>query len=87
MKRGQYSVEKIISILNEIESGIPAKDVCRKYGFTEQTLYRWKSKYGGMTKSEAKRLKALEEENARLKKLVANQVLEIDAMKDVLSKN
>lgn len=87
MKRGQYSVEKIISILNEIEFGIPAKDVCRKYGFTEQTLYRWKSKYGGMTKSEAKRLKALEEENARLKKLVANQVLEIDAMKDVLSKN
>lgn len=87
MKSRQYSVEKIISILNEIESGIPAKYICRKYGFTEQTLYRWKLKYGGMTTSEAKRLKALEEENARLKNLVANQALEIDAMKDVLSKN
>ena len=87
MKRGQYSVEKIISILQEAESGIPARDLCRKYGFTENTFYRWKSRYGGMTVSEANRLKQLEDENARLKRLVANQALEIDAMKDVLSKN
>lgn len=87
MKKGQYSVEKIISILNEVESGIPAKELCRRYGFTENTFYRWKSKYGGMTTSEARRLKELEEENARLKKLVANQALEIDAMKEVMSKN
>lgn len=87
MKKGQYSVEKIISILSESEAGVPAKDLCRRYGFTENTFYRWKSKYGGMTTSEAKRLKVLEEENARLKRLVANQALEIDVMKDVLSKN
>ncbi len=87
MKKGQYSVEKIIAILGEVESGIPVKEICRKYGFAENTLYRWKSRYGGMTTSEARRLKELEDENTRLKKLVANQALEIDAMKEVLSKN
>lgn len=87
MKKGQYPVEKIIGILQEAESGVPAKEICRKYGFTENTFYRWKSRYGGMTTSEARRLKELEDENTRLKKLVANQALEIDAMKEVLSKN
>ena len=84
MKKGQYSVEKIISILQEVETGIAAKDICRKYGVSENTFYRWKSKYGGMTVSEAHRLKELENENMRLKKLVANQALEIDAMKELL---
>ncbi len=87
MKKGQYSVEKIIAILGEAESGVPAKEICRKYGFAENTFYRWKSRYGGMTTSEARRLKELEDENTRLKRLVANQALEIDAMKEVLSKN
>ena len=87
MKKGQFSVEKIIDILKEAETGVPAKELCRKYGFSENTFYRWKSRYGGMTANEARRLKELEDENARLKKLVANQALEIDAMKEVLSKN
>jgi len=87
MKKGQYSVEKIISILQEAEPGVPAKEICRKHGVSENTFYRWKSKYGGMTFSEARRLKELEDENARLKKLAANQALEIDAMKEVLSRN
>ena len=86
MKRARYTEEQIISILREHEAGAKCADLCRKYGMSEGTFYTWKSKYGGMTVSEAKRLKALEEENARLKKLLAEQMLDAAAMKELLSK-
>lgn len=86
MKR-RHSVEQIIRILGEIEkSGLKISDACRPYQITEQTYYRWKKKYGGMEISEAKRLKELEEENVRLKRLVADQALDIQILKEVNSK-
>lgn len=87
MKRSRFSEEQIIGILKEAEVGeIPAVAVCRKHGISEQTFYRWKSKYGGMEVSEAKRLKALEEENRRLKTLVADLTLDNFGLKELLSK-
>lgn len=86
MKRKSYSEEKIISILKEAEAGASPKDLCRKYGMAGATFYAWKRKYGGMEVSEAKRLKALEDENRRLKKLVAEQALDIDMLKTVNEK-
>lgn len=86
MKRKRHTEEQIISILKEAESGLSTADLVRKYGISEQTFYRWKSKYGGMELSEAKRLKQLEEENRRLKRLVADQALDIQILKDVNSK-
>jgi putative transposase len=88
MKRSRFTEEQIIGILKEAEVGDqPAIAVCRKHGIAEQTFYRWKSKYGGMEVSEAKRLKALEDENARLKKLLADAMLDNSLLKDVLGKN
>jgi len=87
MKKIKWSVEKIISILNENESGVAVSELCRKHGMSDATFYNWRKKYGGMTVSDARRLKELETENARLKRIVANKELEIDALKDVLSKN
>jgi putative transposase len=72
MKTKRYSTEQIIGILKEGEAGMPVKDLCRKYGISDATIYNWKSKYGNMSVSEAQRLKDLEEENRRLKKLVAD---------------
>lgn len=86
MKRKRHSEEQIIGILKEAEAGLAIADLIRKYGISEQTYYRWKSKYGGMELSEAKRLKQLEEENRRLKRLVADQALDIQMLKDVNSK-
>ena len=86
MKRKRFSEEQIISILKEAEAGAKASDLARKHGISEGTLYRWKSKYGGMEVSEAKRLKALEEENRRLKRLVADLSLDVQMLKDVNSK-
>ena len=86
MKRKTYTEEQIIAILNEHEAGMPANEVIRKHGIANGTFYRWKSKYGGMDVSEAKRLKELEAENSKLKKLLADKLLEVEAMKDVLSK-
>ncbi len=86
MKRKRFSEEKIISILKEAEAGAKTPDLARKHGISEGTLYRWKSKYGGMEVSEAKRLKRLEEENGRLKRIVADQALDIQMLKDVNSK-
>ena len=85
-KGTRYSEEQIIRILKEVETGTSVAEVCRKYGVSEQTVYRWRSKYGGLDTSELQRLRELEAENARLKKIVAQQALDIDALKDVVSK-
>jgi putative transposase len=85
-KGTRYSEEQIIRILKEVETGTSVSEVCRKYGVAEQTVYRWRSKYGGLDTSELQRLRELEAENTRLKKIVAQQVLDIDALKDLVSK-
>jgi putative transposase len=86
MKRSRFTEEQIIGILREQEAGSKAADLCRKYGMSEATLYNWKAKYGGMEVSDAKRLKALEDENAKLKKLLAESMLDASALHDLLSK-
>ncbi len=86
MKRARFSDEQIIGILKEHEAGATCADLCRKHGMSEGTFYNWKSKYGGMTVSEAKRLRTLEEENAKLKKLLAEQMLDTAAMRELLAK-
>ena len=86
MKRSRFSDEQIIGILREHEAGAKAADLCRKHGLSEATLYNWKAKYGGMDVSEAKRLRALEEENAKLKKLLAETMLDNVALKELLTK-
>lgn len=85
-KGTRYKEEQIIRILKEVETGSPVAEVCRKYGVSEQTVYRWRSKYGGLDTSELQRLRELEAENTRLKKIVAQQVLEMDVLKDLVSK-
>jgi len=87
LKGKRYSEEQIIRILREAESGMSAADVCRKHGVSEWSFYRWRRKYGGMEISEAKRLKAVEEENHRLKRIVARQALDIDLLREISSKN
>jgi putative transposase len=82
----RHSEEQIIRILKQAESGIPVADLLREHNISQGTFYRWKAKFGGMDVSEAKRLRALEEENARLKRLVADQALDIQILKDVNSK-
>ena len=86
MKNKRYSEEQVIKILQELESGKTVAETCRKYGVAEATVYRWRQKYRGMDKAELKRLKELEQENARLKKIVAQQALDNDALKDLLGK-
>jgi putative transposase len=87
LKGKRYSEEQIIKILREAEAGVSAVDVCRKHGVSEWSFYRWRRKYGGMDISEAKRLKSLEEENQRLKRIVARQALEMDLLREINSKN
>ena len=87
MKKQRFSTEQIVSVLKQAAMGLPVKDLIRQIRITEQTFYRWKSKYGGMEVNEAKRLKQLEEENRRLKELVADLSLDNRILKDVLSKN
>lgn len=82
----RHTEEQIIRILKQAESGIPVADLLREHNISQGTFYRWKAKFGGMDVSEAKRLKALEEENVRLKRLVADQALDIQILKDVNSK-
>ena len=87
MKRARFTEEQIIAVLKEHEAGAKTADLARKHGISEATLYNWKAKYGGMDVSEARRLKALEEENAKLKKLLAEQMLDAAALRELLSKN
>jgi len=82
----RYSDEQIIGFLREADAGVMVKDLCRRHGFSEASYYLWRSKYGGMNVSDAKRLKALESENTRLKKLLAEAMLEQEATREVLRK-
>ena len=86
MRRNQYGVEQIIAILKQYEGGRSAKELCRQYGFSDQTLKRWKAKYKGMHVEEARRLKSLEEENRRLKHVIAELSLEKRALEAALGK-
>ena len=86
MKRKRFTEEQIIAVLKEHELGAKTSDLCRKHGISEATFYNWKSRYGGMEVSEAKRLKGLETENAKLKRLLADAMLDNAALKDLLSK-
>jgi putative transposase len=86
MKRSRFREEQIIAILKEQEAGAKTLDVCRRHGISDATFYKWKAKYGGLEVSEAKRLKALEDENARLKKLLAEAMLDNAMLKDIASK-
>ena len=87
MKRNRFTEEQIIGILKEHQAGMSAADLCRKHGISDATFYKWRSKYGGMEVSDAKRLKGLEEENRKLKKLLAEQLLDNATLKEMLGKN
>jgi putative transposase len=86
MKRKRFKEEEIVRILKEAEGAGDVRQICRKYNVTEQSFYRWRRKYDGMTVSDARRLKALEHENSRLKKMVAEQALDIAALREINSK-
>lgn len=86
MKGKRFTEEQKIAILNEVAAGIPLKEICRKHGVSDGTIYHWKTKLGGMTVSDAHKLRALEEENRKLKRIVADQALDIVVLKDVNSK-
>lgn len=87
MRRSRFSEEQIVAALKEHEAGISPKELCRKLGIATETLYNWKRKYGGMNVSETRRLRQLEEENSKLKKLLAEQMMDNAALKDLLAKN
>ena len=87
MKRARFNEEQIIGVLKEAETGAKVSELCRRHGISDATFYTWRSKYGGLEISEMRRLRQLEEENRRLKSIVADQALDIRALKEVLSKN
>lgn len=86
MRRSRFSDEQIIGILKEHQAGLSAMELCRKYGVSDATFYKWRSKYGGMDVSEAKRLKSLEEENGKLKRLLADAMLDVSTLREMLGK-
>ncbi|OKO72649.1 transposase [Bradyrhizobium sp. NAS96.2] len=86
MKRGRFSEEQILEILKEHDAGVSVADLCRKHGISDVSIYKWKAKFGGMEMSEARRLKRLEDENTRLRWLLADAMLEYAALKDLLGK-
>ena len=87
MRKSRFSEEQIIGMLKEHQAGVRAADICRKHGISDATFYKYKAKYGGMTVSEAKRLKTLEDENSKLKRLLADAMLDNAALKDLATKN
>ena len=87
MRKSRFTEEQIVAALKEDAAGAGTGELCRRLGISNETLYNWKRKYGGLSVSETRRLKTLEEENHRLKKLLADQMLDNEALKDVLSKN
>ena len=84
MQRSRFTEEQIIAILNESEAGASARELCRRHGISENTFYRWRKKYGGLQVNEARRLRQLEEENRRLKRIVADQAVNLQVLKDLL---
>ena len=87
MKRKRFTEEQTIGVLKESEAGAKTDDICRRHGISSATFYSWRKKYGGMDASEAKRLRELEIENAKLKRIVADQMLDMSSMKELLAKN
>ena len=87
MRRGRFTEDQIIGVLREHEAGVKTSELCRKHGISDATFYNWKAKYGGLTVSDAARLRVLEDENRRLKKLLAESMLDVSALKDLLGKN
>ena len=87
MRKSRFSDEQIIAILKEHAAGLGTADLCRRHGISDATFYKWRSRYGGMEPSDAKRLRSLEEENAKLKKLLAESMLDVSTLREMLGKN
>jgi putative transposase len=87
MRKSRFSEEQIIGILKEHQAGLSAADLCRKHGISDATFYKWRSRFGGMEVSDAKRLRALEEENGKLKRLLADAMLDVSTLREMLGKN
>ena len=87
MRRSRFSEEQVIGILKEHQAGLAVAELCRKYGISDATFYKWRSKYGGLEVSEAQRLRSLETENAKLKRLLADAMLDVSTLKEMVGKN
>ena len=87
MKKSRYSEEQIIGVLKEHRAGIPVSELCRRHGISDATFYNWRSRYGGMEVSDARRVKSLEDENRKLKKLLAESMLDVATLREALGKN